>query len=116
MTARLPIQRKGVCIECERGGETSVAVDEIFVVVAAGSERADMVQPRGSSALDWKEISLRAAELLIVLGAHAEVDFELGSEGSSQLSPAKATSLGWSATTSNQTPTTPRDESWKKPS
>jgi hypothetical protein len=76
MTAHPPIQSNTIRVECDRGGPTSIPVADVFVALEPDANRAYMVHPCGGAALHWSEISLRSAELLVVLGAHAEVNVE----------------------------------------
>ena len=74
MTAEPVIQRNTIRVDCERGSTAAVSIDEVFVAFSSDSDQAYMVHPCGNEALHWTEISTRSAELLVVLGAHAEVD------------------------------------------
>ena len=69
MTPNLSTPQNSVRIACDQ--VSTVSVDEVFVSV--NSPRAYVVHSCPGGGLHWNEVSLRVAELLVALGARAEV-------------------------------------------
>jgi hypothetical protein len=90
MTASPASQRNTVRVQCDQ--VSTVRIDDIFVSMSIGSGPAYMVHPCGKGGLHWTEISMRSAELLVALGAHAEVVLDTAGGDSPRLAAAQCTS------------------------